>query len=156
MTIVRADWHLGDLDVAGDPASEIAVLRESANVIDLTKSHAELSDELEILLVKEGQYAARSVDEAGKPVECQLKWQPHHLLVSETGTLNCFNCPHHTEDRSQARSLVCALGREQEDIIEAIRGLSLADSLDAEMALAYGHDVAGYVEQAQAHMALAR
>lgn len=152
---VRADWHLSDLDVAAttavDPRREIAQLQAEATVIDLSKSHSELTAELTVLTDKEAAYSARCVNEHGHPLECHLKWQQHHVLMNPEGTLSCHGCPHYTEDRGLARSLVCALGREQEDIVEALRGLQLAESLEAEMAAAYGRDIDSCAELAEAH-----
>lgn len=149
---VRADWHLEVLDAADvdTAAAEIAQLQSEATVIDLSKSEAELADELAVLIEKEAAYATRSVDEHGRALECHLKWQPHHVLVNPEGTLSCYGCPHFTEDRREARSLLCALGRQQEDVVEAQRGLRLADSLEAEMAAAYGHDIDSCAELAEA------
>lgn len=148
---VRADWHLGDLDVPeGDAHQEIAQLQSDATVIDLSKSEADLSGELAALLDKEGAYAHRSVDEHGRALECHLKWQAHHVLMNPEGSLSCYGCPHYTEDRQEARSLLCALGREQEDVLEALRGVQLAGSLEAEMAAAYGRDIDSCAELAEA------
>jgi hypothetical protein len=152
---VRADWHLSALDDVDQETAvaEIAQLQSEAAVIDLSRSEAELTDELAALVTKEGLYAARSVDEHGKPLECALKWQDHHVLMNDEGTLSCFNCPFYTESKMEARSLICALGREQEDVTEALRGLKIADSLDAELAAAYGRDIEAYSELAELALA---
>lgn len=151
---IRADWHLAELDALDVAAAgaEIAELQSVATVIDLSKSEAELTEEFRALVREEGLYAARATDEHGAPLECRLKWQDHHLLMSEKGTLSCYGCPHHTADRREARSVLCALGRRQEDVLETIRGVRLADSLEAELAAAFARDIDACAELAAAQV----
>ena len=152
---VRADWHVDalDLDQGDDPMQEIAALTAGATVIDLTKTEAELESEFAELLTKEGHYAARSKGDDGvSPLECSLKWSDDHKIQNPNGSLSCFTCPHYCGIRESAHSLICALGREQEDVLAQLRGLRLADSLDDELAVAYESEIEACAELA-AHLA---
>lgn len=152
---VRADWHVGDLDLetGGDPMQEIAALTTGATVIDLTKTEAELEADFAALLTKEGRYAAYSfADDGVTPLECALKWSDGHKIQNPEGSLSCFTCPHFCGIKESAPSLICALGREQEDIVTQLRGLRLADSLDAELAVAYESEIEACAEL-EAHLA---
>lgn len=152
---VRADWHVGDLDLdaGGDPLQEIAALTAGATVIDLSKTEAELESAVQALLTKEGHYAARSfADDGVTPLECALKWSGEHKIVNPEGSLSCFTCPHFCGIRESAHSLICSLGREQEEALTQLRGLRMADSLDEELVAAYEGEIEACAELA-AHLA---
>lgn len=152
---VRANWHVGDLDLetGGDPMQEIAALTAGATVIDLSKSEAQLESELAETLTREGHYAARSFGDDGvTPLECALKWSDNHKIQNPEGSLSCFTCPHYCGIKESAHSLICALGRQQEDTLTQLRALRLADSLDAELAVAYESEIEACAEL-EAHLA---
>src|SRR4051794_10822106 len=111
---------------------------------------------LDELIDKESRYFAYAKDEDGvTPLQCELKWQTNHTLMRADGSLSCFNCPHFERDRNKAKSLICNLGREQHNVIEQVRGLRIADSLEAELVAAYMRDIEQGAELAEHVLAAA-
>lgn len=150
--MARCDWHVGDLDLPddADPLQDIAVLTATARVIDLTTTEPELIGELDRLIDREARYFEYAKDDDGvAPLGCELKWSRQHILTSPSGSLNCFNCPHHVGDKASAKSLICALGREQHNIVEQIRGIRVADDLEAELVAHYSRDIEESAELAE-------
>jgi hypothetical protein len=136
---------------------ELADVISGATPIDLTVSAEELQATLASLLDKETAYFANSkADDGVTPLECGLKWSPEHKLTNPAGSLSCFTCPHFNAVRESAGSLICALGREQEETVEQLRGLRLADSLDDELAAAFEREIEACAELAEAHLAHGR
>lgn len=155
-TSVRANWHVGDLDLSDDtdPLREIEQLKSEAPVIDLSKGVAELSAELVETIEREAAYWRSARDDDGeRPLGCSLKWSPQHFLMDEEQGLSCFNCPHHVADPRSARSLICALGRKQHELVEMIRSYAVAETLDDELVAAFAADIEAGAELAE--MALA-
>lgn len=158
MSAARCNWHIGDLGLPDDtdPLQEISQLQSTAATIDLTVSEADLFEMLEDLIDHEGRYFLYSKDEDGvTPLQCELKWTPQHIISSASGSLNCYNCPHHEGDKAKAKSLICALGRRQQNVVEQIRGLRIADSLEAELVAAYARDIEESAELAEFVLAAA-
>lgn len=100
MSGVKANWHLASLDVDDDdPMQDIA---DMGTAIDLTRTDAEIS------------------------LDIQRTMRMEHVLLSAHGTKcdikeaaldpPCWSCPHFRSDSSPAGRL-CALGREQADLI---------------------------------------
>jgi hypothetical protein len=119
---------------------ELADVISGATPIDLTVSAEELQATLASLLDKETAYFANSkADDGVTPLECGLKWSPEHKLTNPAGSLSCFTCPH-----------------EQEETVEQLRGLRLADSLDDELAAAFEREIEACAELAEAHLAHGR
>lgn len=128
MGIVRADWHVDALEQAlakddTDPMSEIAQLKSDGKIIDLTRSVAEIQADLKDTLNHEGRYAEYA------HLECPLKVAPDHVLMGGQGN-SCYRCPQYTEDREYPRSLLCALGRRQEDLCEEMDRAQAPQLLD--------------------------
>lgn len=154
---VRANWYTSDLDLSdgSDPMQEIADIVSRGEVIDLTKTQPELTAELQGLLEQENRLYKFAADDNGKrPLTCRLKWDERHRLISPDGALSCYTCPHHVADPTSARAVVCRLGREQETAVEHLRGLELADTLDAELCAAMERDIEESAELAEACLAL--
>lgn len=103
---VRAVWNLGDLsleDEGEDPVQDIMAL---AKPIDLSKSTAQLNEELSRLMKQE----ARLSDVHG--VECERKWGADH---------SCYDCAFYRGDDTEGHEgVLCRLGRRQEDKVEEI------------------------------------
>jgi hypothetical protein len=140
---VRADWHLADLVLPeGDPMQEIAQLKSEATVIDVSRTSAVLLEELGETLAKENAYDHYS------GLRCDLKW------TAEGGERNpCRTCPHFEAKGSNpdsAMDLLCALGLEQETILDEYHALRALEALDAELAVSYESDVAACEEMAAA------
>ncbi len=148
---LRANWHLGAIDdltaASGDPMADIAELAEVGQVVDLSRSEAELVEELEGSLTHEGRFW-----EYADGLECKLKWLPEHVLQGGTGN-SCFTCPHYTEDRDDPRSLICKLGRQQEQLVEGIDAVRTADAIDWAMVTAFESDLSSTEEMAEALLA---
>lgn len=155
--MARCDWHVGDLDLPDvDPLQEITTLIATSEVIDLTTTEPDLIALLDRLVDKESRYFAFSKDDDGvTPLQCELKWTRNHALTSPVGTLNCFNCPHHVADKASAKSLICALGREQHNVVEQIRGIRIADDLETELMARYSRDHEESAELAESWLAKA-
>lgn len=137
MGIVRADWHFDALEQAladedADPAGEIAQLKSEGTVIDLTATRTldDVQRDLNALLKKEGRYADNA------HLECPLKWEKGHRLMGGQAN-SCYRCPQYTENREQARSLLCSLGRQQEDLCEEMTQVMVPQKLDLELVAAY-------------------
>lgn len=92
MGAVRANWHLGDLDLPEGDQSYMSQLQSTAKVIDLSQSEAELIAEFDDLLTQESRYSAYAVDENGAALECAVKQEPGHKIQGGTAT-SCFRCP---------------------------------------------------------------
>jgi hypothetical protein len=134
---VRADWHFDALEQAladadSDPASEIAQLKSEGTVIDLTPTRtlAEVQGDLNALLKSEGRYAEYA------HLECPLKWDKGHKLMGGQSN-SCYRCPEYTENREHARSLLCSLGRQQEDLCEEMTQVLVPRKLDLELVAAH-------------------
>jgi hypothetical protein len=148
---VQANWHVGDLGIDGDPLAAIAGLPFGGEVIDLTKTTAELNAELAALVERENRHATRHPERG-----CDLKWGEDHILMSPEGTLSCHNCPLYAAPESGVpRRYVCALGREQQAVIEHVRAVVVADSLEAELAAAVLPEIEACAELAEAHLVMA-
>jgi hypothetical protein len=153
---VRANWHVGDLDLdaGGDPMQEIAMLRSSAEVIDLSKTEPELHDELKELVDREAAYWLYSKDDDGKNrLSCSLKWSDRHVLVNPDAAISCFNCPHYVDNVDSARSLICSLGRRQHELVEMARSFAVAETLEAELCAAFERDIEESASLAEAALA---
>lgn len=140
MTGVQANWHLSEL---GDASAELNALLSSAEVIDTSRSITELESELSGLITKEGRYWQNA------DLSCDLKIQPRHAIMGGS-ELSCFACPLYTEDKMEARSLICALGRQQETIVKQMQAIHTAVSLETELASAYRDDIGSAIELADA------
>lgn len=152
MSAPRCNWHIGDLGLPDDtdPLQEIRQLQSSAEVIDLSVTEDDLMEMLDRLIDHEGRYFQNSkADDGVSPLQCELKWEEHHVIMRPTGSLSCFNCPHYEGDKTKAMSLVCNLGRQQQNVIEQIRGLRIAESLEMELVAAYERDIEASAELAE-------
>jgi hypothetical protein len=158
VSTARCNWHIGDLGLPDDtdPLQEISHLQSTAAVIDLSVDEADLLAMLDRLIDREGRYFMYAkADDGVSPLQCELKWEPQHVLTRANGSLNCFNCPHYEDNLDKAMSRICALGREQQNITEQIRGLRIADSLEMELVAAYARDIEQSAELAEYVLAAA-
>lgn len=136
MGIVRADWHFDALEQAladadsSDPAGEIAQLKSEGTVIHLTRTMEEILADLHDTLDHEGRYAENV------KLECPLKWRKDHALMGGHGN-SCYRCPSYTEDKQTPRSLLCTIGRRQEDLCEEMRTVQAPQFLDRELVTAH-------------------
>lgn len=142
----QCNWHLDSLDVpeASDPMAEIAELKSNAKVIDLSGDRAELTARFNKTMEKEAGYSYYS------NLECHLKWtQPGPKYANDRNP--CYDCPYYTEDHfNEARALLCALGREQNDLLDAMYALDALAALDAELARVHDAEIGASVELAAA------
>jgi len=143
----QCNWHLDSLVLpeTEDPMSEIEELKSEAKVIDLSGDRPELMNRLKKALDREAGFSYYA------KLECDLKW----TLPGPTGVVKdrnpCYDCPHYTEDHfNEARALLCSLGREQNDILDALYAFDAVEALDEELAKAHGVEVAASVELAAA------
>lgn len=140
------NWHLDSLVLpeTEDPMSEIEELKSSAKVIDLSSGRPELMDRLKKTLDDEAGYSYYA------DLECSLKWTvPGPNGIKDRNP--CYDCPHYTEDgEHHARALLCSLGREQNDILDALYAIDSMKALDAQLAVAHGVEVAASEELAAA------
>jgi hypothetical protein len=126
MSGVQANWFTEGLELpGGDPMEAIAQLKSRATVIDLSRGEAVLLDEFRVKFERERQFSASGL-------ECRLKW------TSQGGARNpCYSCPHFSKDfENVPRALLCRLGREQNDLLDAVDEIRAVGHLDAELASA--------------------
>lgn len=120
---VRADWHLGDLELpSGDPV----MIQDMADVIDLSGSEAVIYEELKALLEEE------ALTSKLWGVECDMKWESGHRLMGGSRS-SCFTCQHFTQDEGNNRTLICRIGREQELTVARLGSARESESLDDEL-----------------------
>lgn len=118
---VKANWHLDALDAVEyeDPMQ----VGSRVDVLDLTALTAELSG----LMNQEASYSYHLF------LECDLKWSvmgPDGLAGSRNP---CYTCPHFTTSEDDHLSLLCELGRRQNDVLDAMFELKQPGSLDEEL-----------------------
>lgn len=140
---VRANWHLGDLELpSGDPL----MIEDTAAAIDLSSGVVELHAELADAQQREHTYAKLF------GVECSRKWKMEHRIMGGN-RLSCFTCPHFREDEMDAATPVCGIGRQQETVITHIAALAEHGSLDEELAEAFERNFDAADELAEAMLA---
>ncbi len=129
---VKANWHLEDLDLPeSDPVAEIAQLTAApAPVLDLSESNDSLHSELVA-----AQFQASVAREASLAFmlyqECDLKWT---VQAEGGGHRNpCRTCPLFCHDSSNPDSMLCNLGIQQEDLLDAFEEARRAEGLDGDM-----------------------
>lgn len=108
---VKANWHLADLDLPTADPMAISAL-QAAPVIELDGERAKITATLHASLKRESNYQRMF------GLSCDMKW----TVDGGDASLDrnpCRSCPHFTADDQEERSLLCLLGREQEDIIDA-------------------------------------
>ncbi len=127
---VRANWHLEDLDLPDvDPAAEIAQIL-TAPALDLSDGNAKLYSDLIA-----AQFQATVAREAGFAgvlySECAMKW----TVPTGDGTFRnpCRTCPHFCHDSTHADSILCSLGVELENLLDAFEAARVAEGLDGDM-----------------------
>jgi hypothetical protein len=143
-----ADWHLGDLDDLsdfnlGDPMEQIRQLQSEGTLVDLNRSAPDVSADLQRSILKEGRMSSQ----AG--IECDLKWEPGHYLMGGSET-SCRTCPFFTENPERPLSVLCRIGREQEDLVSELHVIQGNGSLDDELWAAYSRDMDAVEELVQA------
>lgn len=150
---VRANWHLADLDLGDLDPTPMSLT--DAKPIDLSRTEAELHGELVESLDREARYfdyAHRSYDAEGRgvggPLMCELKFGDQHRMNG--GDLSCFECPHHTTSKDDPLSLICVLGRRQEELVGEIHAIQSHGALDAALVAAYEADLIAADEMADA------
>lgn len=126
-----------------DPAQQIAQLKSKGTRLDLTRPIEEIQAELHASLVHEGRYAENA------NLECSLKLDSGHAIWGGKAN-SCYTCPHYTEDRNVARSLLCALGRRQEDLLAEMRMVLAPEMLDKELVREYVRAIEPGAELAEA------
>lgn len=125
---VRANWFLAELELPDvDAAAQIAGL-QSAPVLDLSGpgplASAALAAEFAALVQREANYSKMFGH------ECDLKW----TVESAEGARNpCRSCPLYCHDTGDPDSLLCKLGIEQENALDAFLGATGAEVLDRDM-----------------------
>lgn len=144
MAGVKANWHLDDLDATGVTEDPMQV---GVQVDIGGRSEADLYTELSDLLMKEAGYAKYS------NVECQRKHDPRHILMGGD-QLSCYTCPHYAPygQCSDGHSVVCKVGREQEDLVVMLQALKRAEagSLDQELVAHFEAQLEAAAELAEA------
>ncbi len=130
MSGIRANWHLEDLDLPDvDPQAQIAQLT-AAPSLDLSSTNDALHSQ-----VIAAQFKAAVAREAGLSSvlysDCALKW----TVQTTEGTVRnpCRTCPLFCHDASHPDSLLCNLGVEQEDLLDAFEEARRAEGLDQDM-----------------------
>lgn len=136
MSGVKANWHLDALDAVGfeDPM-QVGVM------IDL-RDEATLRRELNESVRQEASYAHTI------GLECSLKW-----TASGDSRNPCYTCPHYTTAEDEPISLLCALGRKQNDLLDALDAHRTRPSLDEELVTFYGDMIESGAELAEALVA---
>lgn len=143
----KCNWHLDSLELpeTGDPMAEIEELKSEAKVIDLGGDRPELMDRLVKAMDRENGFSVYA------NLECDLKWSMPGPTGIPKDRNPCYDCPHYTEDgEHHARALLCALGREQNDILDALYAIDALKALDAELTVAHGVEVGASEELAAA------
>lgn len=133
MAGVKANWHLEDLDLPeADAAAEMQAII-AAPKIELSSDadtllHSEqLAAQFQVLVGREATFAGALYQ------ECDLKWS---VPVQGGGFRNpCRTCPLFCHDSSHPDSLLCNLGVQQEDVLDAFLDAVAAEQLDASMLL---------------------
>lgn len=143
---VQANWHLDGLDLPDeDPMQEIAQLKSEAAPVVLTRTPEEIFEEFSRALRKENDYDAYA------DLTCSLKWgEPDSR--GQVGERNpCYTCPKYTTDTSDdPLGLLCALGRQQNDLLDELEAAKAEKALDIELMDAFERDVASCEEMAAA------
>lgn len=126
---VRANWHLEDLDLPDvDPAAGIAKIKAAPKVElssdgDTVLYSEQLAAQFQSLVAREANFAAALYQ------ECDLKWS---VPVEGGGHRNpCRTCPLFCHDSSHADSLLCNLGVEQENVLDAFLAARESEQIDA-------------------------
>lgn len=123
---VRANWHLDALvlpvtsDVA---AAEISQL-QSAPRVDLRHSDT-IAASFQASVAKEARLAFSLYQ------ECDLKW----TVPSSDGAMRnpCRTCPLFCHDESHPDSMLCKLGIEQEDLLDAFLSAVVVEGMDGDV-----------------------
>jgi hypothetical protein len=149
VSVVRANWHLGDLEL---PSEAPVFIETVATPINLSASEAELEEELLETVATEARHFKmflhpRTFEEGY--VACDLKWEADHKLVGGSRH-SCFTCPHFTDDELEPRASICALGRQQEGILVRLASLREHGTLDDELVEAFMRDEDAADELAEA------
>lgn len=105
MSGVRANWHLGDLEIPDDQGTE-----DMGQPINLSRDVAEIDADLRATMDKE----ARLAQYAG--VTCDLKYET--TWSSGARKPPCYTCPKFTDSEWDKLSVLCALGRRQADLCD--------------------------------------
>jgi hypothetical protein len=137
VSAVRANWHLDALDLTDDDPMQ-GDIADFAKPIDLSKSVAELRDEMQVLVRKEGRYARNGLT-------CDMKWTQDGPDGEEHARNPCYTCPQYTDvvEDMTSRGLLCTLGRKQNDVLDALHVLvTVPARLDAELVAAHERDAA--------------
>lgn len=124
MTTIRANWHLGDLDLPDEPAAAHILALQSMPTLDL-RSSDDIIAAFQATVLKEEGFASVLYQ------ECDLKWS---VLSADGSARNpCRTCPMFCTDKDDPDSLLCTLGREQEDLLDAYVAAKAMEGLDGEM-----------------------
>lgn len=138
MAGTKTNWHLDALDGLPDidPMQQIEELKSEGKVIDLSRGKPEIMAALAASIDREAEFY-----DVG--VSCDLK------LGQDPPP--CYQCSHYTENTEKhARALICALGREQVDLLRELDGLKALDRLNDELAAAHEAELAACEELAAA------
>lgn len=118
----------------------IAELQSSGQRIDLRKGSAEFLDDLKDTMRTETRYE-RTFDLA-----CADKWTVDGEIVRNP----CRTCPQFTADPSNPRALLCALGRQQETIVDSYLAARSMEALDDALCASVEADFDAALELAEA------
>lgn len=118
---VKANWHLDALD-----ALEYEDPMQVGIRVDI-RDRAALRTELSALVKKEASYAHTI------KLDCPLKWTVSS--ADGTGSRNpCYTCPHYTSSDDDEMSLLCTMGRRQNDLLDMLAVIGKqSTSLDEEL-----------------------
>lgn len=138
---VKANWHLAELDLPDDdPMAGISQL-QSGRVLDLRKGSDALMEELKDTMRTEARYA-QTFDLA-----CEDKWT---VDADQMARNPCVTCPLFTADDLNPRSLLCALGRRQESVIDSYLTAKTAEGMDGALLARYEDSFDAAAELAEA------
>lgn len=118
----------------------IAQLRSAGRVIDLRKGSAELLEDLKETMRTEGRYGATF------DITCADKWTVDGEIVRNP----CFTCPKFTTEDYDPMALLCALGRQQETIVDSYLAARAMEALDDAMVASVEADFDAAQELAEA------
>lgn len=136
---ISANWYLDGLDLPDedDPMQAIAELKSNAKIIDVSKTTAEIFEEFSATMVLEAEYEHYS------HLVCDMKWTVRGPNNAADWRNPCYDCPEYTTDgEHEARALLCALGRRQNDLLTDLDAARVADALDEALVASYERDMA--------------
>lgn len=143
---VKANWYLDALDLPVTPevaAAEIGRL-QSAPVVDLRRSD-QIAADFAASVEREATLAYSLYQ------ECDLKWS----VATDDGTMRnpCRTCPLFCHDESHPDSMLCKLGLQQEDLLDAFALAQMSEGMDGDIIAAVERELDGAHELAEAVLA---